>query len=148
MANKSLVFKDVKLIFTNWAGARDRFGNEGKRHFSFILDEEQAEALHQAGVNVKRLKPRDKDDEPAPYVKVNVKYGVRPPKVTMISGGKRTFLDEESIGMLDWAEIDRVDLAVRTWRGTQSPFTSLYLDRAFITVVEDELDAMYREDED
>ena len=73
MANKSLVFKDVKLIFTNWAGARDRFGNEGKRHFSFILDEEQAEALHQAGVNVKRLKPRDKEDEPAPYVKVNVK---------------------------------------------------------------------------
>lgn len=146
MPSAQITLKDVRLLFRNFSGARDRFGNEGKRTFCVVLPEDAANDLRAQGVNVRVLKPRDEDDQPEPFVKVNVKFGTRPPKITVISGKHRTILkDEASLGMLDWAVIQRADIQIRVWHNAERGFTTCWLNKAFITVQEDELDAMYAE---
>lgn len=146
MPSAQVTLKNVRLLFRNFSGAKDRFGNEGKRTFCVILPEEAAADLIAQGVNVRRLKPRDEDDEPEPFVKVNVKFGARPPKITVISGKHRTILkDEGSLGTLDWADIQRADIQIRVWHNPERGFTTCWLNKAFITVQEDELDTMYAE---
>ena len=148
-ATDNIIIENARIIFRNFSGKEDKYNRAGDRNFCVIIeDHNDAQRLIEDGWNIRVMPPREEGDEPRHYLQVAVSFKNFPPKVVMVTRRKQTPLDEESIGMLDWAEIDRVDLAVRTWRGTQSPFTSLYLDRAFITVVEDELDAMYREDED
>jgi len=96
---------------------------------------------------VKFLKPRDPDEDPQAYLPVEVKYLSYPPKITLITGTGRQFLDEDTVNILDWAEFESVDLIVRpyNWELNGKIGVKAYLKTMYVTIVEDELAKKYRD---
>lgn len=60
------------LIYKNFSGTGGKFNREGDRNFCVILSEEEAQALKEAGWNVKRRPPREDGEELPPYLKVKI----------------------------------------------------------------------------
>jgi saccharopine dehydrogenase-like NADP-dependent oxidoreductase len=74
-----------------------------------------------------------------------------PPSVWLISGKKKTKLDEDSVAVLDYAEIQNVDLIINPskWEVSGKSGIKAYLKTAYITIVENEFEKKYRDlDED
>ena len=143
MAN--YIIRNARLLFRNFSGAPNKFGNTD-RTFCVILPPDKERAFREEGFNVKTLKPRDEEEEPTPFVQVKVRYGYRPPKVTLIAGGVRNSLSEDTISQLDFADIEQADLSIRPYHGRTRAgieFCTTYLDKAYITIAMDELDAIY-----
>lgn len=143
MAN--YIIRNARLLFRNFSGAPNKFGNTD-RTFCVILPPDKERAFREEGFNVKTLKPRDEEEEPTPFVQVKVRYGYRPPKVTLIAAGARTPLTEDTISQLDFADIEQADLSIRPYHGRTRAgieFCTAYLDKAYITIATDELDAIY-----
>lgn len=142
---KTVTIEDAQIVFRNFAGAEDKFNAAGARNFSVILPEDVAEQMLADGWNVKLLKARDEGDTPTPYVQVAVKYGVRPPRITLLTSTTRTGLGEDTVEMLDYAEFQTVDLIMTgyDWEVNGKSGTKAYLQTMFATIVEDELDFKY-----
>jgi hypothetical protein len=70
-----------------------------------------------------------------------------PPKITLITGTGRQFLDEDTVNILDWAEFEAVDLIVRpyNWELNGKKGVKAYLKTMYVTIVEDELAKKYRD---
>lgn len=142
---KTVTIEDAQIVFRNFKGAEDKYNAAGARNFSVILPEDVAEQMLADGWNVKELKARDEGDTPTPYVQVAVKYGVRPPRITMLTSTTRTGLGEDTVEMLDYADFETVDLIITgyDWEVNGKTGTKAYLQTMFVTIVEDELDAKY-----
>lgn len=151
---KEITIKNAHLIWRNFRGEGSDFNPAGKRNFAVVIDDEDmAKQLINDGWNLKLLKPRDEDDTKAWALKVQVKYGVRPPKIKLCTypNGKlkTTDITEETVDTLDWAEIEKVDLTISPYEYTvrgQSGI-SAYLKIMYFTPVEDELSREYTETE-
>lgn len=143
--NNNLVIENAKIAFRNFEGLAGKYNKEGDRNFCVLLDSEFAEEIKGDGWNIKYLKPKEEDDTPVPFLKINVKFGKIPPKVVLISGKGKTILEEESISILDWAEIESVDLIVRpyNWEMNGKTGTTAYLKAIYVTIVEDEFERKY-----
>lgn len=147
----NLSVESARIIFRNFAGKEGKFNPAGKRSFCLLLDEETAERLSDQGWNVKTLAPRDPDDDPQPYIQVAVQFGNYPPNIYLISGGKKTKLDEDSVSILDYAEIENVDLIINPsrWEVSGKSGVKAYLKTLYVTIVENEFEKKYRDmDED
>lgn len=150
---KNIVIEDAHIIFRNFSGKTSQFNPAGKRSFALILTQEEADRFSKEGWNVKYLKPREPGDDPTPYINVNVKfskdYPSRDPKIYTISGRKRTSITEETVGTLDYAEIETVDLVVSPYRWTMNGKEGItaYLKEMYITV-EDYFGSKYNFEED
>lgn len=147
----NLSVENARIIFRNFAGKEGKFNPAGKRSFCLLLDEETAERLSDQGWNVKTLAPRDPDDDPQPYVQVAVQFGNYPPNIYLISGDKKTKLDEDTVSVLDYAEIENVDLIINPSRWEMSGKSGIkaYLKTLYVTIVENEFEKKYRDlDED
>jgi hypothetical protein len=152
-AQDTVVMEGVRLVFRNFEGREGQYNQEGARNFGVILPEDVAEAMLADGWNVKRLKPSEEEQEAGieegpPWLPVKIGYGKgSPPKVTMVTSRGKTQLNEETVDILDWAEITNVDLIVRPYhydvRGSQG--ISAYLKTMFVTIEEDELERKYAE---
>lgn len=128
--------------FRNFEGREQKFNEAGKRNFCVIIDDpELAQQLSEDGWNVKILAPREEGDEARQYIKVNVSYKKRPPKIKLISGRKVTYLDEESIIELDSADFLNVDLTIRP--SVWEEGISGYLDEMIVTIEEGHWDEKY-----
>ena len=163
MSNNSInpiTIQDAKIIYRNFRGEGSAFNAKGKRNFSIVFnDADLVNDLLEDGWKLKPLKPRDDDDEQAWQMPVEVKYRdmsgneVRPPEVYLCTypNGKlkKTRLTEDTIGMLDFAEIAKVDLIIRPYEWEMNGKTGIkaYLKTMYITVVEDELADKYEEEE-
>ena len=145
-----ILLENRRIHFRNFSGAAGRYNNEGNRNFVVFLDEDEARAMEADGWNIKWLKPRDEDDSPAPIVKVQVKWPkegskARPPRVILITSKGKTQLKEDMVELLDWADIENVDMIVRPWRWEINGNTgiSAYLNSIYVTIREDELEKKY-----
>lgn len=146
-----LTLRNVRIIFRNFAGAPTRFNAAGgKRTFSILLNETEAQELRSMGFNVKALKQRDPDDDPAFHLPVEVSYRVKPPRIVFISnqGRKRTVIDEDTVGLIDYTEIEKIDLTINPyqWEMENARGVKAYLRTMYVTIREDELDIEYAQD--
>lgn len=148
MANqeaKTITIEDALLIFRNFSGKEGQYNREGDRNFAIILPDDVAEEMLRDGWNVKFLQPRDEGDNPTPYISIAVNFGHRPPRVVLITSTTRTQLNEESIDILDWADIKIADLVIRgyDWTVNGKSGTKAYLQSLYVTIEEDALERKY-----
>ena len=71
--------------------------------------------LKALGWNVKVKPPRNEDEEPFIYMPVKIKFNDRGPAVYLKSGNSVNQLNEDTIGILDDVEIDRLDMDIRPY---------------------------------
>ena len=137
--------EDAQIIYRNFAGHEDKFNSKGDRNFAVVLPPDVAEAMKEDGWNVKVREPRDEGDEPFYYIQVSVSYKVRPPQVTLLTSTSRTLLSEDTIEMLDAADIRTVDLICNAYHWDVNGKTGIkaYLQTMFVTINEDELMLKY-----
>lgn len=139
-----IFIENARIIFRNFSGKPSQYNRDGKRTFSLILTPEEADRFSKEGWNVKYLKPREPGDEPTPILNVQVRYRKedpsRDPKVYTVTGRKKTLLNENTVGTLDFAEFTNIDLLISPYRWTNTATgergVSAYLQEAYFTMVE------------
>lgn len=142
----NLVIESAEILFRNFSGVQSQYNPAGSRNFCVIIPTEDiAEKLSADGWNVKRLRPREEGDPERPYIQVNVSFSGRPPIVKMITSSGQTMLDEETIGMLDYADISNVDLIIGpyNWNVNGKSGVKGYVRSMYVTIREDEFAAKY-----
>lgn len=142
---KTFMVEDARLVFRNFSGKEGQYNREGDRNFSVILDDKIAKVMLKDGWNVRYLSSREEGEEDTPYIQIAVNFNNRPPRVVMISSTARTNLTEESISVLDWADIRMADLIARAydWTVNGKSGTKAYLQSLFVTIEEDALERKY-----
>lgn len=155
--DNTVLMEGVRLVFRNFTGKEGPYNAEGERGFGVVLpSREVAEAMAGDEWNVKQFKERDDDEEgvePEFWLPVKLKYRardgstVRPPKIVMITSRGRTNLTEENVELLDWADIQNVDLIVRPspWNVQGKQGIAAYVQSMFVTIEEDALEKKYAE---
>jgi hypothetical protein len=149
-AENTVLMEGVRLVFRNFTGKEGQYNREGDRNFGVILPDNVAEAMLTDGWNVKYLQPReeDEDDTQTPWLPVKVGYGKgRPPKIMLVTDRGRTALTEDTVEMLDWADITNVDLIVRPYHYEVHGRTGIaaYVQSMYVTIEEDALERKYAE---
>lgn len=144
--NNSVEVVGCRLIFKNFAGRKDKFNEEGRRHVSIVLSEQQADELAEQGYNVKSRPPRQEGDDTLYHLKLNVKFDTagRPPRVVMVTKKKQTRLDEDIVDLLDDLYIERANVRFRAWEYEPGK-RSAYLQTLFAVVQEDTLGAEFED---
>lgn len=147
MAVKPVSLENVRIGFRNFEGREGPFNKSGDRSFAVFLDRETAEAMAQDGWNVKFPKPTDNPEEDTrdPYLQVSVGFDYYPANVILVSNDKPTKLSEAEVAMLDWAEIENVDLVLRPyeWSVNRNSGIKAYLKTGYFTIVTDRFAAKY-----
>lgn len=145
---KTFMVEDAQIIFRNFAGKEGQYNREGDRNFAVILDEDVAKQMLADGWNVKYLAAREEGEEDTPYIQVTVNFNNRPPRVVMITSTSRTNLTDDSVEVLDWADIRMADLIARAYEWNVNGKTGIkaYLQSLFVTIEEDALERKYAVD--
>lgn len=147
MANKEQRVKDninienARIGFRNFSGKEGQYNPQGNRNFVVFLDDaDVARALEKEGWNIRWLDPRDPSEEKQAILSIKIQYSYYPPKIVLInSNGKNTNLREEDVSILDWADIERVDLTVRPYNYSIQGKAGVkaYLKTMYVTLQED-----------
>lgn len=145
--NTPIVIENANIRFRNFSGLEKQFNPAGNRNFVIFLEKDIADRLYEDGWNIKQLAPQDEADEPQPYIQVSVSYGQRPPKVVLITSAGKRNIGEDLVDMLDYAEIDKVDLTLNPyhWEVNGKSGVKAYLKSIYVTLDEDELDRKYNQ---
>lgn len=151
MINDNITLTNARILFRNFSGKPSQFNAEGNRNFCVIIDDNRlAERLVADGWNIRYLQPRDPDDEVRAYLQVKVGFpkegsNARPPKIVLVTSNGNTILTEDTVSMLDWAEISNVDMIIRpyNWEVRGNHGVKAYLKSIYVTIVEDELEKKY-----
>ena len=148
--SNTVLMEGVRIIFRNFAGKEGQYNREGDRNFGVILPDDIAQQMLEDGWNVKYLKPREDDEEEAetPWLQVSVNFDKgKPPKIMLVTNRGRTALNENTVDMLDWADITNVDMIVRpySWEVSGRSGIKAYLQTMYVTIEEDALEQKYAE---
>ena len=151
MVTNNITLSGARILFRNFSGNANQFNAKGNRNFCVIIeDPELVRALERDGWNIRYLQPREEGDEPQAYLQVKVQFPkegskARPPKIVLVTSGGNTILDEETVSMLDYAEISNVDMILRpyNWEVQGKSGVKAYLKSIYVTIVEDELEKKY-----
>lgn len=165
-----ITVRDARLTWRNFEGRATKYKEAGPdaRSFGIVLDEELAREWLNNGLNVRTkcssqaqwVEYRDagwnvgekfdgndyEDQEPRHTLQVAVGYKIKPPRVTMITSNGRVNLGEDTVSVLDWADIEKVDLIFRAnhWSNPGGKGgVKCWLKTIFVTINEDELEAEY-----
>lgn len=145
MIEDNIRIEGARIGFRNFSGKEGRFNPKGRRNFCVFLEEDIAKDMEKEGWNVKWLQPREEGDEPQAYLQVKVVFGKIPPKIVLVTMRGKTRLDEDTVNILDWAEIQNVDLVVRpyNWEVNGNTGVSAYIKTMYVTLREDEFESKY-----
>lgn len=142
-----LKIENAHIIFRNFAGREGQYNHDRLKSFSVVIDNEQmVDELTADGWNIKPFVPKGEDDpEPIYHLPVAVSWKNIPPKIVMITGGVKTFLDEESVECLDYADIRSIDLIINPsyWNKHGEEGIKAYLKTMYVVIEEDEFAAKY-----
>lgn len=151
MITNTITLSGARILFRNFSGNASQFNAAGNRNFCVILDDpNMVKNLERDGWNVRYLQPREEGDVPQAYLQVKVQFPkegskARPPKIVLVTSRGNTILDEETVGMLDFAEIANIDMIIRpyNWEVQGKSGVKAYLKSIYVTIVEDELEKKY-----
>lgn len=149
MANPRLdniVLSDTRVFFRNFSGNVSQYNRIGARTFACGLPADFARQLEADGINVKYSKDTDGMPDPErPFISVKVRYDVKPPKIFLVEGNSKTLLSEETVGILDSADIVRADLVITPvfYDVNGNTGFSNYLKTAYFTIEADEFADRY-----
>ena len=147
MVNKNIVIENARIGFRNFSGKEGRFNPAGRRNFCVFLETEIAKDLEQDGWNIRWLVPKDPDEPKQAYLQIAVSYLHFPPRIILVTSKGKTSLTEETINILDWAEIVNVDLIIRpyNWEVNSKTGTKAYAKSMYVTLAEDDFEGKYRD---
>lgn len=144
--SNTLIMENAKIRFRNFSGRPDEFTREGDRSFALVIDDEDlANKLKEDGWNVRMRMPKNDGEDPWYYLKVKVNFGGFPPKIIEVTSRNRVSLNEETVGILDSAELKSVDVEISPYHweiGGRSGITA-YLKTMYATIEEDPFAAKY-----
>lgn len=149
MTVKPVNLENVRIGFRNFEGREGPYNKSGERSFAVFLDRQTAEAMAADGWNVKFPKGEpgmDMDgDERDAYLQVSVGFDFYPANVFIISNGNPTKLSQDEVLMLDWAELENVDLVLRPyeWSVNRNSGIKAYLKSGYFTIVSDPFASKY-----
>ena len=143
--NENRVLEDVRIVFRNFSGKEGRYNREGARNFCVLLDQDIATEMESEGWNIKYLKPRDENEEPQAYLKVAIRFGRVSQRIFLVNNHGKFLLTEDTISILDWADIQTVDLIIRPYDTeiNGAEFRKAYVQSMHVTIREDELTEKY-----
>jgi hypothetical protein len=138
----NVTLEDITIAFRNFAGKEDTYNRAGDRNFAILLEPDMARKLEAEGWNIKFLKVREEGDEPQPYIQVAVSFKNKPPKVAMVTSKGMSYLGEDMIEMLDWADIAEADVTLSPyeWEVGDKSGVKAYVKSLFVRIVEDYLE--------
>lgn len=145
-----LQIDDARIVYRNFSGAASKYNREGDRNFAVVItDEDIKDRLIEEGWNVKIKAPREEGETPFMFLPVKIKFNDRGPIVYLVSGRKKTQLDEETVDLLDNIDIAGVDLDVRPydWEVNGKSGRSAYLHSICVTQEVDRFADRYAEEE-
>lgn len=146
---KPVSLEGVRIGYRNFEGREGMYNKKGERSFAVFLDHELATQMAADGWNIKFPKDNDsidpEEDTRNPHLQVSVGFENYPANVFLISNGKPTKLSEEEVSMLDWAEIQNVDLIIRPyeWSVNRNSGIKAYLKSGYFTIVVDQFAEKY-----
>lgn len=146
---KPVSLENVRIGFRNFEGREGMYNKKGERSFAVFLPRRVAEDLSADGWNVKFPKDIELADPDAdtrdPYLQVSVGFDYYPANVFLISNSNPTKLTEDEVAMLDWAEIENVDLVLRPyeWSVNRNSGIKAYLKSGYFTIVSDKFAEKY-----
>jgi len=150
MVKDNIIIENARIGFRNFSGKEGKYNPVGKRNFCVFIEEDLAKTLESDGWNVRWLQPREEGENPQGYLQVAVSYDNIPPKILMMTSKGKTVLDDESISLLDWAEIKEIDLIIRPYNwilheGTRNEKSGVkaYVKSMYVTIAEDEFEKKY-----
>ena len=133
----NVVIEDAHLIWKNFSGEETQFNRAGNRNFNVIIDDlDFAEELLHKGWNVKEKEARDEGDDPYFTLACAVSYKIRPPKIMTYTGHSKAELNEDTVGMLDYADIINVDLELNGghWEVNGKTGIKAYVNELHVTI--------------
>jgi len=148
--DNTITIENAELVWPNFKGKEGRFNREGQKTFCIFLPESEIDGLKADRWNVKYTKEREDDEDRLvrAYLPVEARFDPKPPKIVMITneGKTRTHLDEDTVEVLDYADIKTVDLILNPYDWTMpngDTGRKAYLKTMFVTVNEDVLERKY-----
>ena len=145
-----LQIDDARIIYRNFSGVGSKFNREGDRNFAIYIDDEDiANELRDRGWNVKIKPPREDGDDPFMFLPVKIKFNDRGPSVYLVTGNKKTPLNENTVSCLDDIDILSVDLDIRPydWDVNGKTGRTAYLQSIWVTQEVDRFASRMTDDE-
>lgn len=145
-----LQIDDARIIYRNFSGVGSKFNREGDRNFAVYIDDEDiANELRDRGWNVKIKPPREDGGDPFMFLPVKIKFNDRGPSVYLVTGNKKTPLNENTVSCLDNIDILSVDLDIRPydWEVNDKTGRTAYLQSIWVTQEVDRFASRLMDDE-
>lgn len=147
---KNLVIENAHIMFVNFSGIEKQYNAAGERNFCVVIDDPvTAQRMKEDGWNVRLYVPRDTDEKPFHYIQVKVSYEPArfAPHIFTYKGRVQTELDEETVGLLDHADITNVDVVIRPYEWEPGRIKA-YVKEMHVTLEESAFAHKYNRDYD
>lgn len=158
MENRRLTLSldNVRLVKRNFSGKSEEMNERGERTCLIVIDAELANskgfdsvedmvaALEADEWKVGWFKRENEDGEREAYLPVKAVYGeYKAPNIYIRTGDTSTLLTAETVGSLDYAEIEKTDVILlrHFWQYNGRTGYNNYIQSMEVTVIEDDITA-------